>query len=83
MIKYTEITNERGEKCIVATGENYEMVIPCDPANSDYQAYLNKDKPQVEHLTEILPTEQPTCATKIAWYNANRLTLPRLRGHYE
>ena len=24
-----------------------------DPANSDYQAYLNKDKPQVEHLTEI------------------------------
>jgi hypothetical protein len=30
--------------------------IPLDPANSDYQAYLNKDKPKVEHLTEI-PTE--------------------------
>ena len=27
--------------------------IPMDEANSDYQAYLNKDKPQVEHLTEI------------------------------
>ena len=27
--------------------------IPFDEANSDYQAYLNKDKPQVEHLTEI------------------------------
>jgi hypothetical protein len=24
--------------------------IPIDPANSDYQAYLNKDKP-VEHFT--------------------------------
>ena len=30
-----------------------ETFIPCDPANSDYQAYLNNDKPQVEHLTEI------------------------------
>lgn len=27
--------------------------IPADPANSDYQAYLNPDK--VEHLTEIPP----------------------------
>ena len=27
--------------------------IPIDEANADYQAYLNKDKPQVEHLTEI------------------------------
>jgi hypothetical protein len=31
-------------------------IIPMDEANSDYQAYLNKDKPQVEHLTEI-PTK--------------------------
>ena len=32
---------------------------PADESNSDYQAYLNKDKPQVEHLTEIPtpPTE--------------------------
>lgn len=27
--------------------------IPCDPANSDYQAYLKRDEPEVEHLTEI------------------------------
>jgi len=27
--------------------------IPVDPANSDYQAYLNKDKP-VEHFTPIV-----------------------------
>jgi hypothetical protein len=30
--------------------------IPKDEANADYQAYLNKDNPQVEHLTEI-PTK--------------------------
>ena len=23
-----------------------------DPSNSDYQAYLKRDEPQVEHLTE-------------------------------
>jgi hypothetical protein len=27
--------------------------IPFDEANSDYQAYLKRDEPQVEHLTEI------------------------------
>ena len=31
--------------------------IPVDESNSDYQAYLNKDKQQVEHLTEIIPNE--------------------------
>ena len=29
-------------------------IIPTDPANSDYQAYLNKDKP-VEHFTPMVP----------------------------
>ena len=31
--------------------------IPMDEANSDYQAYLNKDKPQVEHFTPIVEVE--------------------------
>ena len=31
--------------------------IPADPANSDYQAYLNKDKP-VEHFTPMV-TDAP------------------------
>ena len=52
VIDGNEVTPQR----IKATLENgAELWIPCDPANSDYQAYLNKDKPQVEHLTEILP----------------------------
>jgi hypothetical protein len=39
---------------IKATLENgVIMWIPCDPANSDYQAYLNKDKP-VEHFTPMV-----------------------------
>ena len=29
-----------------------------DPNNSDYQAYLKRDEPQVEHLTEISTPEQ-------------------------
>ena len=32
--------------------------IPIDLSNSMYQAYLNKDKPQVEHLTEMVPLPQ-------------------------
>ena len=31
-----------------------------DESNSDYQAYLNRDKPQVEHSTEIVADETPT-----------------------
>lgn len=32
--------------------------IPKDLANSDYQAYLKRDEPQVEHLTEIVPGDE-------------------------
>jgi hypothetical protein len=32
--------------------------IPMDEANSDYQAYLKRNEPQVEHLTEIVPADE-------------------------
>ena len=57
MMTYELIKNEVliGSDVIKATDENGKVIwIPCDPANSDYQAYLNPDK--VEHLTEI-PTK--------------------------
>ena len=48
---YTEITTERGNVFIKRVDENgNEAWIPTDPANSDYQRYLNP----VEHLTENL-----------------------------
>lgn len=53
MPKYEILENET----IQRTDEDGKVwTIPTDPANSDYQAYLNKDKPQVEHLTEIIPS---------------------------
>lgn len=50
---YEEITIEQGT-VLKRTDENgQEWYIPIDPANSDYQEYLN---PKVEHLTS-LPTD--------------------------
>jgi hypothetical protein len=42
---YTENTDEFGTKSITRIDENgVEAWIPCDPANSDYQAYLKSLK---------------------------------------
>ena len=49
MTQYREETT--GQDFIVQTNQDgSESWIPIDPANSDYQAYLNKDNP-VEHFT--------------------------------
>jgi hypothetical protein len=46
-LKYEELIDQLGSKILKATFEDgREMWIPMDEANSDYQAYLNKDKPQ-------------------------------------
>ena len=57
MEKYTYevISDELGNEAIKRTDANGSVsFIPKDPANSDYQRYLN---PEVEHLTEIIPSE--------------------------
>jgi hypothetical protein len=55
MIQYETYTTELGTTFIKKTEVDGKVWwIPTDPANSDYQAYLNKDNPQVEHLTEII-----------------------------
>jgi hypothetical protein len=54
MTTYEEIQNEDGIKVIKRIDEDGIVAfIPTDPANSDYQAYLNKDNP-VEHFTPNL-----------------------------
>ena len=58
-ITYTEIENSQGQTIIQRdNGDGTITSIPCDPANSDYQAYLKRDEPQVEHLTEIVPANE-------------------------
>ena len=48
---YEKVTNDFGVELIKRTDENGLVAwIPLDPANSDYQAYLNP----VEHLTEMI-----------------------------
>ena len=53
-IIYEEIQTPFGNSIIKADlGDGKLLFIPVDEANSDYQAYLKRDEPQVEHLTEI------------------------------
>ena len=55
MVTYTKIKVLDADVIQRDNGDGTTSFIPVDEANSDYQAYLNKDKPQVEHLTESLP----------------------------
>jgi len=53
-MKTYEVITVQGQEVIQCLNEDGSIsFIPKDPANSDYQAYLNPDK--VEHLTEIVP----------------------------
>jgi hypothetical protein len=47
---YTEIFDRDGNLACVQRSDGWS--IPIDPANSDYQRYLN---PQTEHFTPSLP----------------------------
>jgi hypothetical protein len=53
---YTENTDVIGTKSITRIDENgVEAWIPCDPANSDYQRYLN---PEAEQSTPIVTSDE-------------------------
>ena len=52
---YTEITTPSGTIIIKADyGDGNWLFIPVDEANSDYQAYLDRDKPQAALSTPIV-----------------------------
>jgi hypothetical protein len=56
---YKKDTNEMGHEFIVASNVDGSIsIIPMDEANSDYQAYLNKDK--AEQSTPIVTNEAKT-----------------------
>lgn len=60
MTKNYNVVNDEvsGVEVIWYEENGVRVSFTADPANSDYQAYLNKDNPQVEHLTEIVPTNE-------------------------
>lgn len=52
MTSYEIIELPNGNKFVKKTDEDgKEWGIPMDDTNSDYQTYLKRDEPQVEHLT--------------------------------
>ena len=57
--RYEVIENPMGGTTINAYYENGVMLsIPTDPANSDYQAYLNKDKPEAALSTPMVTVDE-------------------------
>ena len=56
-MSYEIIVNEFGT-CIVKNNEDGSTTcIPTDPANSDYQAYLDRDKPKAALSTPIVSSD--------------------------
>jgi hypothetical protein len=58
MTKTYNIDNSMGQEVIWYEEDGVRYSFIADPANSDYQAYLKRDEPQVEHLTEIVPGDE-------------------------
>jgi hypothetical protein len=54
---YTEKTSDGTDYIERIDPDGSIWSIPCDPTNSDYQAYLNKDKP-VEQSTPMIPGDE-------------------------
>ena len=57
-IIYEVMTQECGQDVVKATHADGKVFwIPADPANSDYQAYLDKDKPKAALSTPIVSSD--------------------------
>ena len=58
-ITYSTYTSEAGLEFIVRTNEDESIsYIPRNEANADYQAYLNKDKPEAALSTPIVSGDE-------------------------
>ena len=60
MMPFTyEVIEEETSSIIKRTDENGAVAwIPTDPANSDYQAYLDRDKPKAALSTPIVSSDE-------------------------
>ena len=57
--KYNEITDEiTGKKVFWYEENGVRYSFPADPANSDYQAYLDRDKPKAALSTPIVSSDE-------------------------
>ena len=61
MITYNILSDDNGYEIIQKIdADGKEYLIPKDPANSDYQAYLDRDKPKAALSTPIVADEVPS-----------------------
>ena len=59
MTTYEIITTDLGPEIIKRTDESGAVAwIPIDPGNSDYQAYLDRDKPKAALSTPIVSGDE-------------------------
>ena len=56
-ITYTIKQDSMGADYIEGVIGDTVMIIPTDPANSDYQAYLDRDKPKAALSTPIVSSD--------------------------
>ena len=62
---YEEITDDFGQKVIKRTDEDGLIAwIPMVAGNADYEAYFNKDKPQVEQAALVTELVDPALLEK-------------------
>ena len=54
MKKYELTTSKLGDNLVMIDENGIVSAVPIDPANSDYQAYLDRDKPQAALSTPIV-----------------------------
>ena len=58
-VKYTEIETPLGTTIVQRENEDGSLTsIPMDKANSDYQAYLDRDKPKAALSTPMVTVDE-------------------------
>ena len=54
---YELVSDQFGEVLVRTSDDGVISYVPIDPANSDYQAYLDRDKPKAALSTPIVSSD--------------------------